>query len=136
MSALERLSSAAQFAGTGTAGMAAVVSAVPTYYEAAERGKRFIVIENPSGAWSAEDFPTLEAAQAHALALNEWIAARPDPTMIDPFFDSRVVPEFDPLAIDGILGRMLVPEANAERELERVRVHARAALRVAQAAAA
>lgn len=72
-----------------------------TSYEAAARARQYVVIRNPDGAWLEARFPTEEAAQAHALALNLWLAERdewldsflaqwtdrrPDPAVIAPFF--------------------------------------------------
>lgn len=81
---------------------------------------RHIVLEHPTMRW-IEERPTLEAAQAYALALNEWVDRKPDPTIVTPFFvvppallfldlEERARPE----RLDEILDAMLEPEERAD----------------------
>jgi hypothetical protein len=64
-------------------------------------------------------FPSEEAAQSFALRLNEWLADKPSPDIVYPFFTSRIL---DALLAEGrcseerlhrILDNALAPEVHA-----------------------
>lgn len=83
----------------------------PTYYEAAVRGGRPIVIA-PDGTW-IEGWASLEHAQSYALEMGEWLheppewieawrQRRPDPRVVRPFFNPGAV-ERD-VSVERLLG--------------------------------
>jgi hypothetical protein len=85
------------------------------YQARAIPGQDGAVVLAPDGLTWASFHPTLEAAQAHALALNEWLDAKPDPDRVAPFFAPEV-PAFELTVgelgeeFERILDRLHAPE--------------------------
>lgn len=93
------------------------------YYEAYKMTDgRFLVLEQPAMVWDSFH-ATLEAAQAYALAMNEWLAARPDPQTVEPFFNPEIPDDSSARAtyarLQEVLDAMLRPEDYATRLMER-----------------
>lgn len=74
---------------------------------------RYMVLAPDGLAWESEH-PTLEAAQAYALALNEWLAVKPDASRVAPFF-TPAWPQLEPTGDDllRILDRLTRAEDHA-----------------------